>query len=117
MNMLRTAEQDLKKSKPILLVAASKAKGNGKGKAKAKPKPKPKGQVALGPESGIGKGKVVCFFCGKPGHWRKHCKAFLASKKKLEATTSGIFMIEINFSLSTSWVIDTGCGTHIYTNV
>ena len=117
LNMLRTAEQDLKKSKPVLLVAASKAKGNGKGKAKAKPKPKPKGQVALGPESGIGKGKVVCFFCGKPGHWRKHCKAFLASKKKSEATTSGTFMIEINFSPSTSWVMDTGCGTHICTDV
>ena len=38
-------------------------------------------------------------------------------KKKSDTMTSGMFMIEINFSLSTSWVIDIGCGTHICTDV
>ena len=67
LNMLRTAEQDFKKSKPVLLVVASK--GKGKGKAKANPKPKPKGQDALKPAGGMGKsGKVVCFYGGKLGH-------------------------------------------------
>ena len=33
------------------------------------------------------------------------------------ASTSSIFVIEVNLSISTSWVLDTGCGSHIYSNV
>ena len=33
------------------------------------------------------------------------------------ASTSGIFVIEVNLSSSTSWVLDTGCGSHICSNV
>ena len=33
------------------------------------------------------------------------------------ASTSGIFVIEVNLSISTSWVFDTGCGSHICSNV
>ena len=33
------------------------------------------------------------------------------------ASTSGIFVIEVNLSISTSWVLDTGCGSHICSNV
>ena len=115
MNMLKTAEADMKKSKPVLLVGAGGAKGKGKGKAKAKPKPKPKGKTfdpsKLQSSGGVNKdGKAVCFYCGKSGHFRKHCKAFLASKKKrLDASTSGtpvatsgMYMIEINYSPGTS---------------
>ena len=32
--------------------------------------------------------KVVCFHSGKPGHWKKRCKTFLAYKKKNVASTS-----------------------------
>ena len=32
-------------------------------------------------------------------------------------SNSGIFVIEINLSTSASWVLDTGCGSHICTNV
>jgi len=35
----------------------------------------------------------------------------------LSTTFSGIFVIEINMSTSTSWVLDTGCGSHICTDV
>ncbi|XP_031269170.1 uncharacterized protein LOC116127678 [Pistacia vera] len=69
LNMLRTAKQDLKKPKLVLLVVTSKGKGKSKGKAKVYPKSKPKGHDALKPEGGIGKGgKIVCFYCGKLGH-------------------------------------------------
>ena len=33
------------------------------------------------------------------------------------ASTSGIFVIEVNLSISISWVLDTGCGSHICSNV
>ena len=32
-------------------------------------------------------------------------------------STSGIYIIEVNLSISTSWVLDTGCGSHICSNV
>ena len=38
-------------------------------------------------------------------------------KSKTLASTSGIFVIEVNLSTSSSWVLDTGCGSHICTNV
>ena len=59
-----------------------------------------------------------CFHCGKTGHWRRNCKAYLEDKKKGGATSaSGIFVIEVNLSTSTSWVLDTGCGSHICVNL
>ena len=30
---------------------------------------------------------------------------------------SGIYVIKVNLSISTSWVLDTGCGSHICINV
>ena len=41
----------------------------------------------------------------------------LKKKKSSEATTSGIYVIEVNLSTSPSWVLDTGCGSHICVNV
>ena len=41
----------------------------------------------------------------------------LKKKKSSEATTSGIYVIEVNLSTSDSWVLDTGCGSHICVNV
>ena len=40
-------------------------------------------------------------------------------KKKVVVTASdsGIYVIEVNLSTSTSWVLDTGCGSHICINV
>ena len=63
---------------------------------------------------------AICFFCQKPGHWKRNCKLYLEDKKKKksdEVSTSGIFVIDIHFSTLTTWVLDTACGSHICTNV
>nr|GEW40153.1 hypothetical protein [Tanacetum cinerariifolium] len=62
---------------------------------------------------------VICHQCGEVGHWRCNYLIYLAElmkKKKLSqgASTSDIFTIELYSFLSTSWVYDTGYGTHIY---
>ena len=41
----------------------------------------------------------------------------LKKKKSSEVTTSGIYVIEVNLSTFASWVLDTGCGSHICVNV
>ena len=41
----------------------------------------------------------------------------LKKKKSNEATTLGIYVIKVNLSTSSSWVLDTGCGSHICVNV
>ncbi|KAK2389827.1 secreted RxLR effector protein [Trifolium repens] len=120
LGMLRTAEQNLKtKGKSILMVSNGnkhhkKQGGKWKGKGVAKPK---QTAPALKPSGSIAK-EGNCFYCGKTGHWKRNCPKYLEDKKKgVAPTTSGIFVIEINLSTSTSWVLDTGCGSHICTNV
>ncbi|GKC49895.1 zinc finger, CCHC-type containing protein [Tanacetum coccineum] len=101
------------------------AKGNqGKDKAKmgyapvqAPPfAPKPKNPAT--PKKGNLVKDGICHQCGEVGHWRRNCPIYLAElmkKKKLSqgASTSGIFTIELYSFPTTSWVYDTGCGTHI----
>ncbi|KAI5387548.1 hypothetical protein KIW84_073596 [Lathyrus oleraceus] len=121
--MLRTAEQNLKsKGKSILMIGNGKRQNKrptkrgdkGKGKEVAKPKPT---VAALNPSGGITK-EDTCFHCGKTGHWKRNCPKYLEDKKNgVETSTSGIFVIEINLSTSASWVLDTGCGSHICINV
>ena len=120
--MLKAVEQNIK-SKPghVLMVQNRKGfknkgkdKGKGKGKSNAQPKLKlePK---AKAPKEG------VCFFGNDPGHWKRNCKLYLEDiknkKKTGETSSSSIYVIQINFSPSSSWVLDTGCRSHIFTNV
>ncbi|GJR45918.1 zinc finger, CCHC-type containing protein [Tanacetum coccineum] len=61
---------------------------------------------------------AICHQCGEVGHGRRNCPIYLSElmkKKKLSqgASTSGIFTIKLYSFPSTSWVYDTGCGTHI----
>ncbi|GJZ20300.1 retrotransposon protein, putative, ty1-copia subclass [Tanacetum coccineum] len=78
--------------------------------------PKPKNPAT--PKKGNPAKDAICHQCGEVGHWRRNCPIYLAElmkKKKLSqgASTSGIFTIELYYFPSTSWVYDTGCGTHI----
>ena len=43
----------------------------------------------------------------------------LKKKKTFETSSRGIYVIEVNVTTSgsTSWVLDTGCGAHICTNM
>ena len=121
--MLKNAEQNIKKANPVLMVQKGKGKGGmGKGKSKPKPKgkvgPKPKGNEPKAPKPKPQK-EGNCFHCNKPGHWKRNCLLYLEELKKNGggASTLGIFVIEVNMSISNSWVLDTACGSHIYSNV
>ena len=125
--MLRTFETNMKAAEPapMLMVGnTSKAKGKGKWKGKKKtgsnssPKPKSGPKRAFKPKGGVEKGE--CHYCKKTGHWKRNCSVYLEDlkkKKAVQASTSGIYVIEVNLSISTSWVLDTGCASHICLNV
>ncbi|GJR86801.1 hypothetical protein Tco_0210812 [Tanacetum coccineum] len=101
------------------------AKGNqGKGKAKMgnalvpAPSFAPKPKNPPTPKKDNPAKDAIYHQCGEVGHWRRNYPVYLAEllkKKKLsqEASTSGFFTIELYSFPSTSWVYDTGCGTHI----
>ena len=60
------------------------------------------------------------FHYGKPSHWRQNCKDYLAIVKFMhgDASTLGIFVIELFTTASTSsWVLDTGYGSHVCTDI
>ncbi|VFQ95636.1 unnamed protein product [Cuscuta campestris] len=104
LKFLTTAEESLGrgKAKPVLMVEdGALAKGDKAGAQKKKKK------VA-----------VVCYHCGKKGQWRRNCAKLMAERKAgKHPVTSGIYVIEVNMSDFTAWVIDTGCGSHIYTSM
>ncbi|KAK8685710.1 hypothetical protein V6N13_124747 [Hibiscus sabdariffa] len=121
LGMLRTAESNMKKggSKSILMIREAKRKGKKVAKSKGIGKTKPKGKNALKPKGGISK-EGKCFHCDKPGHWKRKCPVYLEDVKKAKAvvaSVSGIYVIDVNISTSTSWVLDTGCGSHKCTSV
>ena len=96
--------------------------GNGKNKLAYAPEHKPsyssKPKKTPPPKKDNPAKDATCHQCGEIGHWRRNCPVYLAEllkKKKLSpgASTSGIFTIELYTFPSTSWIYDTGCGTHI----
>ncbi|KAM5573758.1 hypothetical protein ABKV19_013350 [Rosa sericea] len=88
LNMLVTAEKQIKKeSGSVAFVASSsssKSKGKGKGKKKQVIKPKEAVQKKKKKEQKEPKG--ICFFCNKDGHWKRNCKAYLASLENKSST-------------------------------
>ncbi|KAG8478249.1 hypothetical protein CXB51_028152 [Gossypium anomalum] len=123
LSMLRTAEGNMEKvgPKPILMVRNNKGKGKAKVPTKPKGKGKPnlgKGKATLKPKCGVSK-EGNCFHCGVTGHWKRNCPVYLEEIKEAKARgtpASGIYVIDINLSTTTSWVLDTGCGSHICTS-
>lgn len=112
LNMLRVAEHDLKKSQPNSVLMIQNSKGKGKAKAKGKSKAKPQSGSKTTTKSLKPKAKVAkageCHHCHQPGHWRRNCPLYLDElrKKKAQgdgASTSGIYVIDVNLSNSIDW--------------
>ena len=124
--MLKNDEQNIKKANLVLMVQKGKGKGEvGKGKSMPKSKnkvePNSKDKVAytskgerVRPPKPKPQKEGMCFHCNKPGHWKRNCPLYLEELKKNGggASTSGIFVIEFNLSISMSWVLDSACGSH-----
>lgn len=127
-SMLKTAEAGMgRKVLPVLTIneggnkkrrhpdpkaSVAKRKGHvkGKGKGKAKVEPKEKKQKVAKDDP--------CFECGEVGHRKRNCPVYLKElKAKRDAgQTSGMNLmihVELNVISSNTWVLDTGCGTHI----
>ena len=131
-NLLQTAEAGMKgksipstpASAPVLAIGQGKGKKrkgppkqNWKSKAQAVsssngPKAKPNGST---PHVSDPK-EAICFYCNQKGHWKRSCPQYLQDIKdgKVKPSSAGIYTISANNSLSSrSWVLDTGCGFHI----
>ena len=127
--MLKSAEVSMGKpiqnaSAPVLAIReggykkkkVSFPKGKGKSKVSHNHAKKRKTDSEIAPVSDPS--EAVCFYCQQKGHWKRSCPKYLEDLKNNKAKgigTSGIFMIELHntTSSSDSWVLDTGCGTHI----
>ena len=93
--MLKTAEQNIKNTKDVLMVNKGKGmKRKGKGKRKVKvakdfQKPKPKPQPKAKPPK-----EGACHFCNELGHWKRNCKLYLEDlKKKVMVHPLQVFML------------------------
>ena len=111
-NLLKKVKPTLKnEGKTVMLVDSSGSKNKKKRKIT-----KQKGGVAKKKAKEMFS-KGTCFHCGNEGHWKRNCKAYLESKKKVacDAPLSlGIYVIEVNIvSRDNLWLLDTDCGLHI----
>ena len=117
--MLVNAERNIPKEpkKEVLMVQKGKGfkkkgagkKNKGKQVVKNSEKPKQTAKPKVAAES-------KCFYCEKIGHWKRNCPKYLEDKKS-GASTSGIYVIEVNLTSTSLWVFDTGCGSHIVNDV
>ena len=125
--MLKTAESDMKKATPSVLMVSDKGKkakkDKSKRKSKAKGKNKGKGKVADQPKvDNPAPVDAECYHCKGKGHYRRHCPKYLKDKEEGRVPESsgilGVLVIEINLASSISdWVFDTGSCAHICSNV
>ena len=112
--MLTTAEGNLQKEKPqVLFVGGTNKKRK---VAFASKRGKGKKQVKATSTKKDGDDKGTCFHCGVKGHWKRNCKMYLNEKAQRKHDDAlGIYMIDtyLSYRDSTSWVLDTGCTSHI----
>lgn len=95
---------------------------NGKGKARdAMPNQGLKRKVDSDKAPTTDPKEAICFCYQEKGHWKHSCPEYLQELKQSTAKrhgTLGIFVIILdNMSTSNSQVIDTKCGTHIYSDM
>ncbi|KAI3669061.1 hypothetical protein L6452_40282 [Arctium lappa] len=84
LNMLRTVEQKLSRSKLTIPMVPSDKRMKGEGKPITKFASKalrPKGAIKKKHKGNIPK-EGECFHCNKPGHWKRNCPLYLEEKKK-----------------------------------
>ncbi|GKD82060.1 retrotransposon protein, putative, ty1-copia subclass, partial [Tanacetum coccineum] len=131
-SLFQAAKQGIKKiyvpstsAAPVLIFGhnAKKRKtshSNWKGKAakgKSDCRSKKKVESDIAPTSDLK--EAMCFYCNTKGHWKRSYPKYLKDLKDgnvKKGGHSGIFMIELhNTTTLNSWVLDTGCGTHICT--
>ncbi|GJX23833.1 retrotransposon protein, putative, ty1-copia subclass [Tanacetum coccineum] len=126
--MLKLHEKGIPKKAetPVMLaIREGKIHNNRKKLQGAKGKAKGKNKLAYAPNTKIPPSSKrdnlekdsICHHCKEVGHWRRNCPSYHAELKKRknasEASTSGIFTIELYAFPNNTWVYDTGCGTHI----
>ena len=96
--MLKNVEMNIQIKNPVLMVQKEegmkrKEKGKDNKAKKGKGQSKPKAKKPKPPKEG------VCFLYNEQGHWKRNCKLYLEDlkkKKSSEATTSGIYVTEVN---------------------
>ena len=122
LSMLRTAEQNLQKTKPKTIMMVQKVKDKGKNKGKKKKDSKSKGRPMHKNDALKPKGEVVkegkCFHYSETRHWKRNCKVYLEDLKKKGSETSiasTIYKIQFNYFYILG--IRYRCGSHICTNV
>ena len=126
MSTLREAENELLKGKKhgAHFASTSQSSRAWPKATEGVKKKKKKGKAKSSKPSGKGKDKSqdVCLQCGKRGHWKRDCREYKAHMKEIKADkapASGMFVIEINPSATSFkiWIFDSGCVTHICTDV
>lgn len=62
------------------------------------------------------KGKGICFYCGKDGHWKRNCQKYLNTLKNQPSEgMDHALILKTNMSVSSAstWVLDSGASSHI----
>jgi Zinc knuckle len=117
--MLRITDVDMKKSFSVLMIQEG-ARRTKRMKRKVTPKYKGKGKMVPNHNTFKIKASSIsdCFYCQGNGHWRRNCPKYLDDVrmgKVPKASTSGIFMIEVNIiTFIHDWVLNTGSCAHLY---
>ena len=126
---MRIVESSLKGKYVVTTPTASApalAIGHGKGKKRKAPSKSRKGKSHDGSSSSgtkVGSAnpstnpkEAECFYCHDKGNLKRSCPKYLQDVKdgKIKPTLAGIYTIlSSNSPYANSWVLDTGCGFHI----